>query len=286
LRLLARRQGAMTVAATLLAAACSAPAPTPVRALPPEYVAVAGAVDAATGWPARIVHRATGIVMALVPAGDFVMGSPLDEPERLPSEAPRRSRIAAPFYLGTTEVTQAQWRAVMATNPSHLVDDAMPVDRVCWHDCQRFCEDAGGGLRLPREVEWEHACRAGTTTPFAFGATITPAQANYHAEHPYGGTPSASFRGQPVPAGSLPPNAWGLHEMHGNVWEWCDEEFALADAAAPAADGSASGSRPRVVRGGSWAVYASLCRSAFRGWYEPTYANRTLGLRVAWSPPR
>lgn len=172
---------------------------------------------------------------------------------------------------------------MMANNPSHLHGDNLPVDRVNWHDAQRFCAHAGGGLRLPQEVEWEYGCRAGTTTPFAFGASITFEQANYHGEHPYGDTPKAPQRGAPVAAGSLPANAWGLHEMHGNVWEWCSDAFSpAAEAPAPAASDQTG---PRIVRGGSWAFYASFCRSAFRGWFESNYANRSLGLRVAWSPP-
>lgn len=272
-------------------AACGASPRPHGAALPPAFVAVPGAgVDASNGWPRRIVHRATGIALLLVPAGEFTMGSPPDEPERLPAEAQRRHRIAAPFYLGATEVTQAQWRAALASAPSHLAGDDLPVDRVSWHDAQRFCAAAGGGLRLPREVEWEYACRAGATTAFAFGATLAAGQANCQTAAPPGdpSTTASSPSGQPVRAGSLPANAWGLHEMHGNVWEWCDDAYvpdALAAALAtapPAADVPG----PRIVRGGSWALGASFCRSAFRGWYEATFANRTLGLRVAFSPAR
>ena len=260
-------------------------------ALPPAFVAATdGGFDAASGWPRRIVHRASGIALVLVPTGEFAMGSPPDEPERLPVEASQQQRLDAPFYLGVTEVTQAQWRVVMASNPSHLAGDDLPVDRVSWHDAQRFCVAAGGGLRLPREVEWEYACRAGTTTAFTFGATLAAGQANVQSvELPVAAPASASApRGQPVRVGSLPANAWGLHEMHGNVWEWCADAYAPDAVAAslatapPAADVPG----PRIVRGGSWALGASFCRSAFRGWYEATYANRTLGLRVAWTPPR
>lgn len=276
------------VAATAVAA-CGASPRADAAPLPSAFVAApAAGVDAASGLPQRIVHRATGIALVLVPAGEFTMGSPADEPDRLPAEVQRRLRLAAPFYLGATEVTQAQWRAVLATAPSHLAGDDLPVDRVSWHDAQRFCATAGGGLRLPREAEWEYACRAGTTTPFAFGATLAVGQANVHGAEPLGGTPAASPSGGPVRVGSLPTNAWGLHEMHGNVWEWCADAFVPDAAAASLATAppTADVPEPRIVRGGSWALGAGFCRSAFRGWYEATYANRTLGLRVAWTLPR
>lgn len=285
-------QLAAAVAAAAAFASCGASPGAGDAALPPAFVASPDAgVDAASGWPRRIVHRATGIALVLVPAGEFTLGSPPDEPARLPAEAQRRHRLAAPFYLGVTEVTQSQWRAALASAPSHHAGDDLPVDRVSWHDAQRFCAAAGGGLRLPREVEWEYACRAGTTTAFAFGATLPVELANFHvAETPVDApsSPPAARRGQPVRAGSLPANAWGLHEMHGNVWEWCADTYTPdADAASLAtAPPAADVSGPRIVRGGSWALGASFCRSAFRGWYEATYANRTLGLRVAWTPAR
>jgi formylglycine-generating enzyme required for sulfatase activity len=181
--------------------------------------------DAATGLPRKVVHTATGAELVLINAGEFTMGSPAGESQRNSDEVQHRRQIRKPFYLGVTEVTQAQWRKVMGANPSRFQADDLPVEQVSWDDCQQFVQKAGGGLRLPSEAEWEYACRAGTTTPFAFGPTITPAQVNYDGNYPYGGASKGLYRERTVAAGSLPANAWGLHEMHGNVWEWCQDGY-------------------------------------------------------------
>jgi len=242
-----------------------------------------GGVDFASGLPRRVVHLATQVELALVPTGEFAMGSPPNEPQRDSDETPHRRLIEKPFYLGVTEVTQAQFRKVMAGNPSRFLGDELPVDSVGWNDCQSFLQAVGSGLRLPSEAEWEYACRAGAGTPFSFGATITTDQVNCDGQVPYGVTPVGRYRAQTVRAGSLPANAWGLHEMHGNVWEWCQDGYDVYPAsgtgdAAPAA-------RARVARGGSWDSSANYCRSACRGGFESGLRFNRIGFRLARDVP-
>jgi sulfatase modifying factor 1 len=173
----------------------------------------------------------------------------------------------------------------MGSNPSRFTaSDALPVETVSWNDCQEFVRKAGGGLRLPSEAEWEYACRAGSTSPFSFGATITPQQANYDGNLPYGGASKGLYREQTVAAGSLPANAWGLHEMHGNVWEWCEDGYAAYPADGTAAP--APGAGARVLRGGSWGSYAGYCRAAFRTGIVPVYRSGDVGLRLARTLPQ
>ncbi len=139
----------------------------------------------------------------------------------------------------------------------------------------------GLDARLPTEAQWEYACRAGTSTPFSFGTTITTEQVNFDGNHPYGGGSRGSYREKTVAVGSLPPNAWGLYEMHGNVWEWCADWYGEYAAGAQT-DPVGPSKRPvRVVRGGSWGISAQGCRSAFRGWIEPGYRDLILGFRLA-----
>jgi formylglycine-generating enzyme required for sulfatase activity len=173
----------------------------------------------------------------------------------------------------------------MGSNPSRFTaSDALPVETVSWNDCQEFVRKAGGGLRLPSEAEWEYACRAGTATPFSFGATITPQQVNYDGNYPYGGASKGLYGEKTVAAGSLPANAWGLHEMHGNVWEWCEDEYAAYPAIGTEAPAQSAGAR--VLRGGSWIYFASFCRAAFRSSRVPDYRHDGVGLRLARTLPQ
>lgn len=172
--------------------------------------------------------------MVLIPAGEFMMGSPESEEGRRSHEGPQhRVRISQPFYMGKYEVTQAQWKAVMGENPSSFDDcgSDCPVESVNWDDCQKFCRKLSSiterEIRLPSEAEWEYACRARTTTPFCFGKAISTAQANY-TRKPF----------QTTAVGSFPANAFGLHDMHGNVNEWCEDVYHDSYAGAPY-DGSA-----------------------------------------------
>jgi formylglycine-generating enzyme required for sulfatase activity len=221
--------------------------------------------------------RGVTMEFVLIPAGSFVMGS--DENTGEGDESPaHRVTITRPFYLGKTEVTQEQWTAVMGTNPSALRGAQLPVDNVSWNDCQRFLAQLGAKtgrkFALPTEAQWEYACRAGTTTPWSFGASEGAAPAHaWLAEN-------ASGAAHPV--GTKPPNAWGLHDMHGNVWEWCADWYAkhtyddknTVDPAGPAA---ATGSR--VLRGGAWGDAPDGVRSAVRNCLGPAETHDGIGFR-------
>ncbi|MGB2614610.1 MAG: SUMF1/EgtB/PvdO family nonheme iron enzyme [Phycisphaerae bacterium] len=235
-----------------------------------------------TGWAKEIVHEATGIELVFIPVGEFLMGSPASEAQRNDDETQHRVIISRPFYLGKYEVTQGEWQRVMGSNPSNFKgSDRLPVEQVSWDDCQAFLRKAGGGLRLPTEAEWEYACRAGTTTPFHTGATISPSEANYNGNYIYGGVAKGAFRQKTTEVGSFRPNAWGLFDMHGNVWEWCADWYgdylggAVTDPMGPA---SGTG---RVLRGGSWFGRPRGCRSARRFRFSPGYRFSFLGFRVA-----
>jgi formylglycine-generating enzyme required for sulfatase activity len=273
---------AATEAAAAKAAAAAAVAKWRSSGLRPVE---SSGIDPQTGMPKKVVHDATGAVLVLISAGEFQMGSPEREEGRGDDERQHRRVIRQAFYLGETEVTQAQWRKVMGSNPSRFKgSDTLPVDNVNWNDCQEFVRKAGGGLRLPSEAEWEYACRAGTTTPFSFGATVTPQQANYDGNLPYGGASKGLYREQTVAAGSLPANAWGLHDMHGNVWEWCEDGYAAYPA--NGTEAPAQGAGARVLRGGSWRNSASYCRAAYRYDFGPGYRLGLVGLRLARTLPQ
>ena len=172
-------------------------------------------------------------------------------------------------------------------NPSHFQDNAQnPVENVAWHDAQRFIAELNRRLpgleaRLPSEAEWEYACRAGTTTPFSFGDKVTTEQVNYHGAYPYAGGQKGIYRERTVPAASLPANPWGLHDMHGNVWEWCADWYADYRAE-PQLDPRGPGfGKMRVLRGGTWSDPARYSRSATRSRIEPAYRPRSTGFRLA-----
>ena len=221
--------------------------------------------------------------------GRFEMGSPSSESGRYDDEGPRHwVTIGEGFWLGQTEVTQGQYRAVMGKNPSSFKgSDMLPVEQVSWNDAKSFCErvsrETGLRVRLPSESEWEFACRAGTTTAFNTGSTINTDQANYNGNWTYGNGRKGVYREKTVPVGSFKPNAWGLYDMPGNVWEWCEDVWHDSYQGAPT-DGSAwtrgVDQGRRVLRGGSWLDYPRFCRSAFRGRYTPVNAHFLNGFRV------
>jgi len=246
-----------------------------------------------------------------VPAGQFLMGSPADEPQRSEDEGPQH-RVRLPgFLMAQSPITQAQWQQVagwqernaerwgrqLNPNPSRFSDQAdsdnRPVEQVSWHDaiefCHRLSQRTGRHYSLPSEAQWEYACRAGTTTPFAFGATLSAELANYNASSTYGDGPNGKYRKQTTPVGMYPANAWGLHDMHGNVYEWCLDHWHDSYEGAPS-DGSAwlkpssSDEERRLLRGGSWRSIPRYCRSAFRGRYQPRYALGHVGFRVVCLP--
>jgi formylglycine-generating enzyme required for sulfatase activity len=223
--------------------------------------------------------------MVAIPGGKFLMGSPKDEKDRSDDESPQHKVNVKPFYMGKYTITQAQWQAIMGNNPSRFKGDTLPVEMIFWKDavefCQRLSEKTGKQYRLPSEAEWEYACRAGTTTPFAFGETITPEFVNYNGGSPYGQAPKGVYRAKTTPVGSLGvANSFGLYDMHGNVWEWCEDTWHDSYKDAPD-DGSAwvsGNSEYYVLRGGSWRNYANLCRAAYRLYVRINLSNT--GLRV------
>ncbi|WP_341526902.1 bifunctional serine/threonine-protein kinase/formylglycine-generating enzyme family protein [Nostoc sp. UHCC 0302] len=237
--------------------------------------------------------------MVSIPGGQFLMGSPDDEPERFDSESPQHPVKVRPFFMGKFPVTQAQWRTVamlplinrhLEPDPAHVKGATRPVEQVSWDDAVEFCarlsQKTGRDYRLPSEAEWEYACRAKTTNPFHFGDTITPSLANYN----HNSVSSGGFQGtnhwQTSPVGCFPPNAFGLYDMHGNVWEWCADHWHDNYQGAPL-DGSAwlsnEENQSRLIRGGSWKSSARLCRSAYRSWNPQDGRGNLLGFRVAVS---
>ena len=238
--------------------------------------------------------------MVSIPGGTFLMGSPDSEKERYDSESPQHRVTVAPFFMGKTLVTQAQWKAVAALpqinislnpDPSKFKGASRPVENVSWDDAVEFCarlsRKTGRDYRLPSEAQWEYACRAGTTTPFHFGETITPLLANYDGNGTYGSGQSGEYREQTTVVGSCQvANAFGLYDMHGNVWEWCADPWHN-DYQGATSDGTVwefgSNNTSRLLRGGSWYSYPTHCRSAYRTTNSTDVRNDYCGFRVAVS---
>ncbi|MFT5052386.1 MAG: sulfatase activating formylglycine-generating enzyme [Chlamydiales bacterium] len=259
-----------------------------------------------SGQPWKVRDRATGIEMVLVMPGEFLMGSPESEPGRGSDEGPqRRVRLTRAFYLGATEVTQAQWQRSMGPRPSFFEGEGKPFDP-SMRDVEAFLANANEGdpagresLRIPTEAEWEYACRAGTTGPFSFDGPIRHALVNFNdgdvesarvvdgkLEVDWVTRPSPGCRMSTALAGSLPPNAWGLHEMHGSLWEWCADmysadAYAGGDAVAVDPFVQSTGDGAHTLRGGSWYDNARLCRSAVRDAGGPDTRSNRIGFRVA-----
>jgi len=223
-----------------------------------------------------------------VEPGTFLMGSPEHEPERSEWEGPRHPvTLTRGFWLADSACTQRMWRAVMGKNPSRFSDnDERPVEWVSWDAVQDFLRKlqaflAGCIAALPTEAEWEYACRAGSDTTFSFGANITPELVNYDGNYPYAGDEKGLYRGETVPVKSLPPNAWGLYEMHGNILEWCADgtrAYGTQDEVDPM--GPVDEEAFRVLRGGSWFSDAWRARSAFRDEGRLGSANGFRGFRL------
>ena len=247
---------------------------------------------------------AEGIALKLVqiPAGELQMGSPADEKERFEDEGPQHLVRLQSFFLGQTPVTQAQWKVVagwpkldvdLNPDPSSFKGANRPVERVSWKEAVEFCRRLSQRRQweytLPSEAQWEYACRAGTTTPFAFGETISSELANYDGNYTYGTGPKGSYREETTDVGSFPANAWGLYDMHGNVWEWCLDQWhdnyqgAPADGRARVVDGSKE--TGRLLRGGSWIDIPGDCRSAFRNRGRPDDRDDDVGFRLCVFPP-
>ncbi len=219
--------------------------------------------------------------------GEFIMGSPKDEPGRDNEETQHKVTLSKGFYIQTTEVTQGQWKAVMGEDPSHFKDcgDDCPVETVSWNDIQKFIKGLnkreGKKYRLPTEAEWEYACRAGTTTHFSLGSCLRTDQANYKGVKPLKGCSEGGDRRKTMPVKSVSPNALGLYDMHGNVWEWCQDGYGKYSSNPETdPDGQSKGSS-RAIRGGGWYDSARHCWTANRAGNSPDYRNPDIGFRLA-----
>ena len=233
--------------------------------------------------------NSVGMEFAPVAPGSFQMGSPAVEKDRLETETPHTVRIGKGFWMGIHEVTQKQYAQVTGGDPAHFKGDNLPVEKVSYDDALDFCRKlsalpqeraAGRTYRLPSEAEWEYACRAGTTTPFHFGDATNGTNANHDGTKPYGTSQNGPNLGKTVPVGSYPANAWGLHDMHGNVWEWCADWYGPLAADAVTDPKGADKGAGRVLRGGSWANAGKNCRAADRYGYDPSSRTNYLGFRV------
>ena len=236
------------------------------------------------------ITNSIGMEFVYIPPGSFMMGSPPDEPERGNDEKQHRVILTNGFYMQSTEVTQGQWKKVMGTNPSYFKKCGVncPVEQVSWNDVQTFIhelnrQEGRSTYRMPTEAEWEYAARAGSTTAFANGRISETAYGhdsnlnlvgwNYH---------NANKKTHPV--AQKQPNAWGLYDMHGNVWEWCQDwygDYPAGPVTDPAGPPRSSG---RVTRGGCLEDFAGSCSSANRNWVAPGIRGYGLGFRLARIP--
>jgi formylglycine-generating enzyme required for sulfatase activity len=227
------------------------------------------------------VTNSIGMKLRLIPAGEFMMGSPATESGRSDNETQHRVTLTKPFYLGVTEVTQEQYQKVMVTNPSKVKGPQNPVERVNWAEAVEFCgklsampaeKTAGHVYRLPTEAEWEYACRSGTATAYGFGD-----DASRLGDY---GWFEGNSDSRTHPVGEKKPNAWGLYDMHGNVWEWCQDRYGDYPSGSATDPTGATSDLYRVLRGGCWLYFARGCRSAFRNGYAPGVRYDSLGFRV------
>jgi formylglycine-generating enzyme required for sulfatase activity len=231
-----------------------------------------------------------GMEFVWIEPGKFLMGSPKSEPGRESNETQHQVILTQGFYAQTTLVTQKQYRSLMkGNNPSKFKSGKNPVDTVTWHDCKEFIArlnrkdetiNLGIRYRLPTEAEWEYCCRAGTTTPFYFGDTINEKQANYDCNDTYGGSKKGKYRGRATAVKTFKPNAFGLYDMHGNVYEWCEdcyEDYPSITVINPIAKNNKN---VGVVRGGGWYSHPQNLRSAHRNAYLQLGGYCNIGFRV------
>jgi formylglycine-generating enzyme required for sulfatase activity len=241
------------------------------------------------------------LTMVSIPAGSFSMGSPQEETGRSDDEGPQHLVSLESYWMSQTPITQAQWRHVMLNNPSQFQRrddrDQVPVEQVSWNDallfCDKLCERTGRYYVLPTEAQWEYACRAGTTSPFHFGGTVISELANINANRTYGNASQGAYRAQTSAVRLFPANDWGLHDMHGNVLEWCMDQWHPSYKGAPnngkawLMTGSENGTDKRtgrLLRGGSWDFAPGYCRSASRDHSRPGGTDYFVGFRVVCLP--
>ncbi len=236
----------------------------------------------------RTFTNSTGMKFVYVPPGSFMMGSPKAVLDDDSDEIQHRVTLKEGFFMGVMEVTQGQWKAVMANNPSYFKNsgDDYPVEQVSWNEAQAFIrslnrKEGVNKYRLPTEAEWEYACRAGTTTPFYTGNCISTDEVNYDGHYPMPGCPKGQDKNKTVRAGSYLPNSFGLYDMHGNVWEWCQDWYGFYPVSHVTDPKGRSSGKWHVFRGGSWNSSAWDSRSAARSCGKPLYRQYGLGFRVA-----
>ncbi|MBQ9875352.1 MAG: formylglycine-generating enzyme family protein [Thermoguttaceae bacterium] len=262
----------------------------------------------------RRVMEIAGVEFAFryCPPGEFLMGSPEDEPEREDVETQHKVVLTRGFWLMESPLTQKQWKAVAGFNPSKFKGENLPVETISWNDCDKFVKTLneklselpeGWRFSLPTEAQWEYACRAGTTTPFPWGNSLNGDNANCDGNYPYGTEETGTYLKKTTPVGSYWSNDWGLYDMCGNVYEWCLDyygEYPKGEVVDPARldsgdekdwddDGNTvwekGAGSDRVRRGGCWGSYAVYCRSAYRNWYDADRRNYiALGARLALVP--
>lgn len=238
--------------------------------------------------PPKNFTNSLGMKFVWIPPSSFIMGSPKEEGQREKDEAPHKVTLTKGFYMGVYTVTQDEWKEVMGNNPSLFEGEKnLPVEGVSWDDCQELIEKLrkrdNKPYRLPTEAEWEYACRAGTTTPFHFGETISTDQANYNGIYTYGTGKKGENRQKTMPVGSFRPNDFGLYDMHGNLWQWCQDwygDYPQKNVGDP--QGPKKGEE-RVVRGGAWSYNPINCRSACRYSFESVRGFNSVGVRLCFS---
>lgn len=269
------------------------PATTPAAASPQTPPASSSVLDqGAVGKSIQVkLPGDIPLKFAYCPPGSFTMGSPSSEKDRSDDESQVQVRISQGFWMGQTEVTQGQWQALMGNNPSNFKGSDLPVEQVSWEDVQAFVNKlnqsvplpSGWRYALPTEAQWEYACRAGTESPFHFGSVLNGTQANCDGNYPYGMSTKGPYLQKTAKVGSYAPNDWGLHNMHGNVWEWCADWYSASLPGGTDPVGALSGSN-RVFRGGSWGNGAQGCRAAVRLRDTPGFRFSLLGFRLAAVP--
>jgi formylglycine-generating enzyme required for sulfatase activity len=243
------------------------------------------------------------LTLMLISAGEFLMGAPEDELESEDNERPQHRVQVPQFLMGRYPVTQAQWRTVagypqetqeLNPDPSDFKGPNCPVENVSWEDAQEFCQrlstTSGKTYCLPSEAQWEYACRAGTTTPFHHGEMITPEVVNYDGKYIYNDSPQGEYRDQSTEVGIFPANDWGLHDMHGNVLEWCEDVWHVDYQGAPI-NGQAwfepdKKELKKLLRGGSWSNFPAYCRSARRYYGTSVNGYADIGFRVSCVSPK
>lgn len=247
--------------------------------------------------PTKRVVNSIGMEFLFFPPSAFKMGTPPNEEGRDDDEHQHFVRLTHGFHMSVTPVTQTQYELVMGSNPSSFKGENLPVDRVSWNEAVEFCKklgelrpklwqrlknkgEAGRTYRLPTEAEWEYGCRAGVPWAFSTGRRITTDQANFDGRHTYSGAPGGKFRGRTSPVNRFPANPFGLHDMHGNVAEWCGDFYATYSRSSVIDPVGPDKGLTRVIRGGSWHTPAKDCRSGARNHYTPDVRYNDAGFRV------